>query len=273
MFARKRARPSVERVRACSIGGDAVVWAVGDVHGQDDLFNTLLSLILTDLDKVADCRRTVVLLGDYIDRGVGSAKVLQRILALRSELSDMGVQLVTLMGNHEALLLQFIDQPATGPDWMEIGGRETLLSYEVSVPSHLDASGWDRASSELLQRLPLEHLALLEELPLSHTQGDYFFVHAGVRPGTALDEQSAEDMMWIRDAFLKDTRPFDKIIVHGHTPVEDIHVDDRRICLDTGAYATGVLSAMRLQGSTQLVAQARRSRSRVRLDSRPLFGN
>lgn len=271
MFGRKRSRPAGMRVRDAGVSANTVVWAVGDIHGQDDLFEALIPVITADLDRARDCRRKVVLLGDYIDRGLGSARVLEQVIELRPQLEQDGVELVTLMGNHEALLLQFIDQPQSGPVWMTIGGRETLLSYGITVPALADSEGWARASSELLQAMPLSHLEFLEDLPFFNIERDYFFVHAGVRPGVALDAQSPEDMMWIRDPFLKDSRTFDKMIVHGHTPGDDVYADERRICLDTGGYATGILSALRLQGKTHLVVQTRRSRGRVRLQSRPLF--
>lgn len=270
MFGRKRSRPAGMRVREIGVAVNTVVWAIGDIHGQDDLFEAIMPLILADLERARDCRRKVILLGDYIDRGLGSARVLDQIIELRPRLEADGIELVTLMGNHEALLLQFIDQPQSGPGWMTIGGRETLLSYEIEVPSLGDVDGWAKASSELLQAMPLSHLEFLEGLPCFDVERDYFFVHAGVRPGVKLDSQSPQDMMWIRDPFLKDSRTFDKMIVHGHTPVDDVYVDDRRICLDTGGYATGVLSALRLQGRTHLVVQTRRSRGRVKLQSRPL---
>lgn len=273
MFRRKQTPPSGHRLRNCSVSENTVVWAVGDIHGQDDLLDCVLSIIRTDLKKAPDCRRKVVLLGDYIDRGLGSRRVIDTIIALRPELENDNVEFVTLMGNHEALLLQFIDEPGIGPDWMELGGRETLLSYDIAVPPMADIEGWVEASRNLLQTIPLEHLEFFETLPVSDCVGDYFFVHAGVRPGVDLDAQAPKDMLWIRDGFLKDSRSFDKMIVHGHTPTEDVYADDRRICLDTGGYATGVLSALRLQGRTHLVVQTHRNRDRVRLQSRPLLAD
>ena len=273
MFRRKKTPSSGQRLRNCSVPANVVVWAVGDIHGQDDLLECLLSVIKTDLQKPGAFKRKVIFLGDYVDRGLGCRKVIDTLISLRAELEAQGVELVTLRGNHEALLLQFIDEPQIGPDWMELGGRETLLSYDISVPANNDLEGWVEASTNLLKTLPLDHLEFFETLPMSETEGDYFFVHAGVRPGVKLEDQTAKDMMWIRDGFLRDSRSFDKIIVHGHTPTEDIYADDRRICLDTGGYATGVLSALRLQARTHLVVQTRRKRDRVTLQSRPLLAD
>lgn len=264
MFGRLR-QPPIQAQRTTTVAPDSTVWAIGDIHGQDDLFDALAMAVEEDAATDPSRHRMVVLLGDYIDRGLGAARVIDRIFRLRSALEEQGAELVMLKGNHEALLLNFIDHPETGPAWMAVGGSETLLSYGIQPPLQHDLSSWTETSNRLLMEMPLEHLIFYEELPYHHQEGDYHFVHAGVRFGIALEEQAQEDMLWIRDSFLKDTRPFDKMIVHGHTPGADVYSDHRRICLDTGSYATGVLTALRLQGSDRELLQARRGRGKVRV--------
>lgn len=273
MFGRKTRKTAAGRLRLCAAPDGVIVWVVGDIHGQDDLFDSLMGLISADLGAMRDARRQLVLLGDYIDRGVGSRAVVERVITLRHKLGSDQIEVIALKGNHEALLLRFLDDPSSGPAWMAVGGLETLLSYGVKAPSTADGSGWTEASEALAAALPPHHLDFFRNLRLSHEEGDYFFVHAGVRPGVALGEQTEQDMLWIREAFLRDERPFGRLIVHGHTPGEEVYADDRRICLDTGSYATGVLSALRLQAQTHLLVQTRRNRDRIRLQSRPLLGD
>lgn len=263
MFGRSR-RAGPEKQRTTSVPDDTVVWAVGDVHGQDDLFDAMASAIEGDAAEAQARRRVVILLGDYVDRGLGSHRVIDRIFELRQALAAQGVELVLLKGNHEDLLLRFIDNFSTGPAWMAVGGSETLLSYGIQPPAINDLEGWEAASNLLLTSMSLEHLLFYEELLLHYQVGDYHFVHAGVRHGVPLDAQAPEDMLWIRDSFLKDTRAFDKMIVHGHTPGPEVFSDHRRICLDTGSYATGVLTAIRLEGTARVVLQTRRNRGKVK---------
>jgi serine/threonine protein phosphatase 1 len=145
-------------------------------------------------------------------------------------------------------MLQFLSEPGMGPRWIEHGGAETLVSYGVRPPrSRTAAEEWAIASQELKRLLPREHLQFLMSLQVSLRIGDYMFVHAGVRPGVELDQQSEYDMLWIRDAFLNDTRPLGAVVVHGHTPASQPHRDSRRVGLDTGAYISGQLTAARFE--------------------------
>lgn len=269
MFGRFRRAPP-QAGRTTSVPPDSIVWAVGDIHGQDDLFEGLAAAIEQDVAAAPGKRRVVVLLGDYIDRGLGASRVIDRIFALQTSLVAMGAELVILKGNHEDLLLNFIDHPETGPAWTAVGGSETLLSYGIQPPTQNEASGWAEASNRLLMTMPLEHLIFYEELSYHHQEGDYHFVHAGVRYGVPLEEQAPQDMLWIRDTFLKDTRALEKMIVHGHTPGEEVYSDHRRICLDTGSYATGVLTAIRLQDAQRMLMQSRREQGRVQIQRQPL---
>jgi serine/threonine protein phosphatase 1 len=153
------------------------------------------------------------------------------------------------------MLLNFLADPGVGPDWWQFGGGETLGSYGLGRPIGQTAQDWGALSEAFAAALPEAHIAFLSGLPLKVVCGDYAFVHAGFRPGVPIHDQSKRDMLWIRNDFLSDTRAFEKVVVHGHTPEPDVYLDQRRIGLDTGAYASGVLSAIRLHADTQRIIQ------------------
>lgn len=221
------------------------IYAIGDVHGRADLLRQLLKDIQKDaLGGDYKGRPILVLLGDYIDRGFQSREVIDILL------SDLVSPFETyfLKGNHEAAMLQFMSEPGMGPRWIEHGGAETLVSYGVQPPRSRTATDeWAIASQELKRVIPREHLQFLMNLQINVRLGDYLFVHAGVRPGVEIDQQSEYDMLWIRDAFLNDTRALGVVVVHGHTPAEHPHRDARRVGLDTGAYLSGQLTAARFE--------------------------
>lgn len=241
-----RARP------ACTPPG-VVVWAVGDVHGRLDLLNPLLDAIEADAAISPAARKVVVMLGDYVDRGPDSRGVIDRLLRLPH---GDGRERRFLRGNHEDRMEAFLSDPELGPGWCDYGGREALRSYGVTPPAMRgDADGWVEAARALNAALGPDHRAFLRDLEYSVEIGDYFFAHAGARPGVALADQSQQDLMWVRNAFLSDPRPFERVVVHGHTPEDVLIADHRRIGVDTGAYATGVLSAVRLEGTTRALIQ------------------
>jgi serine/threonine protein phosphatase 1 len=221
------------------------VYAVGDIHGRADLLLRLLEDLRVDVEKGGfEGRPILVFLGDYIDRGFQSKDVLDVLLG--DLLSPF--ETYFLKGNHEAAMLQFLLDPGIGPRWAEFGGAETLVSYGVRPPrTRTSMDEWRRASQELSRVLPPEHLHFLTHLDLSVRIGDYVFVHAGVRPGVPLNQQSEHDLLWIREEFLADRRPLGAVIVHGHTPVSKPHRDSRRVGIDTGAYLSGRLTAARFE--------------------------
>ncbi len=221
------------------------VYAVGDVHGRADLLTRLLQDIRADLSQgTYEGRPILVFLGDYVDRGFQSKQVINILLG--EMLSPFETYFLT--GNHAAAMLQFLGDPSIGPRWVEYGGAETLVSYGVQPPrTRTSAEEWSRASEELHDALPHEHLEFLKNLDLSVRIGDYLFVHAGARPGVPLEEQAEHDLLWIREEFLKDRRLFDAVIVHGHTPAAEPYRDGRRIGIDTGAYLSGRLTAARFE--------------------------
>jgi serine/threonine protein phosphatase 1 len=217
------------------------VYAIGDVHGRFDLLGETLSRIDADLKADPAPRVLQVLLGDYVDRGPSSRKVIDLLIS-RSRIHETHC----LKGNHEALLLNFLHDPDTLPAWEKVGGIETLDSYGLAPllkeyprqPAEL-ASYFDLA-------LPKSHRQFLMQLRPSFVCGDFFFVHAGVRPGIPLADQRETDLLWIRREFLTHKREFGKIIVHGHTPVAKPEVRSNRINIDTGAFATDCLTCLKL---------------------------
>jgi serine/threonine protein phosphatase 1 len=218
------------------------VYAVGDVHGRADLVAELLSRIDADLEVHPALRPVHVFLGDYIDRGPDSQKVLD-LLVMRSR----HYETVFLKGNHEVLFEDFLRNPEVIAAWRHMGGIETLLSYGIRPSFNPDAAEQTALARRLADVLPPAHRRFFESLQRSFSCGDFFFVHAGVKPGVPLSQQRDEDLFWIRDKFHRTGKKFEKIIVHGHHPVMDVEFHPNRINIDTGAFATGRLSCLRIE--------------------------
>lgn len=222
------------------------VYAIGDIHGRLDLFEQLVARI--DSDR-AGARPLIILLGDYIDRGPGSAEMLER---LSSGALPAWADWVCLKGNHEQAML---DALVPGGNqvmerWRNFGGRDTMRSYHV--PSLLSfGDNMDALRADLLQRVPQSHLDWLRGLKLSHRVGDYLFVHAGIRPGIELDAQDPIDLMWIREEFLNSRADHGCVVVHGHSIKPAVDERPNRIGIDTGAYKSGRLTALALEGTTR----------------------
>lgn len=226
---------------------DTRVYAVGDIHGRLDLLKKLVARIDEDAASAPESRIVIIFLGDYVDRGFQSKDVIDYLLG--DTLSRY--ETYFLKGNHEAAFETFLSDPNFGPQWARFGGAETLMSYGIQPPrAKTVESEWEAVCEELNQTLPMEHRAFLTRLSLYATLGDYVFVHAGLKPGMPLDEQTERDLLWIREDFLKDGEAFDHVVVHGHTPIAEPHHDFRRIGIDTGAYLTGKLTAVRLIGTS-----------------------
>jgi calcineurin-like phosphoesterase family protein len=248
LFGRARQRQAV----APQAPPGSRVYAVGDIHGRVDLLGELHRLIRDDASRHQASRNVVVYLGDYIDRGPESPAVIELLLNRPLQ----GFERVHLKGNHEDSLLRFLDDANIGTAWLLYGGVETLQSYGVSPP-RLANLGEDmvRAQSDLRRKLPELHRRFMAELQLTHAEGDYLFAHAGVRPGVALDRQAEEDLLWIRDEFLRSDAEFGKIVVHGHTITERPDVQPNRIGIDTGAFASGTLTCLVLDGTEMAFLQ------------------
>lgn len=236
--------------------GGRLVYAIGDVHGRVDALEVLLRSIVEDSRASAPAERPVLIfLGDYIDRGPASAEVVELIIAVAKQ---PAFEVHALKGNHEEALLQFLDEPDFGATWADFGGLATLSSYGVAPPiGRTDPDAWTTAAKALARALPREHLTFYNELELMTEVGGYAFVHAGVRPGIPFAQQSAHDLMWIRQEFLQATRPFEKVVVHGHTPAAEPKNAGNRIGIDTGVYATGILTAVRLDDAGATFLQAK----------------
>jgi serine/threonine protein phosphatase 1 len=232
-----------------------LVYAIGDIHGRYDLLTDLLGQIVRDYVATANGRKPlVVFCGDYVDRGPDSARVVEAVVWVRQR-RDLEVRL--LKGNHEQAMLAFIDDPVLGWRWLDYGGNAALKSYSVALPTEEEAD-LRRARRDLMRELPATHLRLLRNLELVVTAGDYAFVHAGIDPKRALKRQTEEDLLWIRAPFLEAEHRFEKHIVHGHTWTDDQpRITQWRSGIDTGAYRTGVLTALRLDGEETKVMQAR----------------
>ncbi len=243
-----RAAATGERRRA-GVPAGCRIYAVGDIHGRLDLLNALNAAISADARASAPARRCVVYLGDYVDRGLWSREVIDCLLAGPLP----GFEAIHLLGNHERMMRDFLDDTGIGPTWMMNGGDRTLSSYGVPADDALWAprTAFDRLQAAFRTRLPPAHRDFLESLRLMHIEGDYAFVHAGVRPGMALDAQVEEDLIWIREPFLSSVEDFGKIVVHGHTITPRPDMQANRIGIDTGAYSSNRLTCLVLEGNTR----------------------
>lgn len=250
----KRKAPSTRAPENPHPPDDCVVWAIGDIHGRLDLLEPLCEAVVEDAGASLASRKVVVFLGDYVDRGPDSRGVIRYLAALPE---DIGVEWRFLRGNHEETMLDFLEDPSLGAQWCEYGGDATLQSYGLSLPSLRHRSeAWAPLSADLDHKLTARERQFLEGLELSIELGDYFFAHAGARPSVPLTEQSEHDLMWIRRSFLDSEVEFEKVVVHGHTPTAQVHIDRRRLGIDTKAYASGMLTAVRLEGGEASLVQA-----------------
>lgn len=221
------------------------LYAIGDIHGRADLLVRLHEMILADAESAKGVERFLaVYIGDYIDRGLQSREVIDMLLdePLR------GFETVHLKGNHEDMLLRFLEKPAAGPIWLANGGDGTLLSYGVGISTPVrGAEMLGEVRQRLSDAIPVRHLEFLKSLRLSYKIGDYMLVHAGIRPGRPVDEQDPRDLLWIREDFTASGEDHGKVIVHGHSVNYRPEERANRIGIDTGAFATGRLTALVLE--------------------------
>ncbi len=228
-----------------------LLYAVGDIHGRLDLLEAMLGRIEADARSSHAERRTLVFLGDYVDRGPDSKGVVETLIGGLPK----GFEAHFLKGNHEAILLNFLDDAWSLDNWLLNGGDATMRSYGLDTDrlARLDApiELWRQA---LQEAMPEAHLQFYRSLRLSVAFGDYLFVHAGVNPSVPLGEQTEADLIWIRGPFLDHAEAFGKIVVHGHTPGKEPVTRANRIGIDTGAFFTGRLTALKLErGSRQFL--------------------
>jgi serine/threonine protein phosphatase 1 len=230
------------------------VYAIGDVHGQANLAKRMIELIDNDMSVTGgglSCR--IVWLGDYVDRGPDSAGAIEFVSQLKNSEKR---SFTWLKGNHEEMLLSFIDAPEEfGPGWLDFGGMQTLWSYGARLQGPAGRADFRTLRDALAARLPLPHLLFLQRLENCISVGDFFFCHAGTRPGVPLDRQSVHDLLWIRQDLSNYDPPCEKVVVHGHTPVAAPEIGVHRINIDTGAFATGVLSCFAIDARTRRILQ------------------
>jgi serine/threonine protein phosphatase 1 len=214
------------------------VYAIGDIHGCDAQLANLHEIIAEDLARRPVERPLLLHIGDYVDRGADTAGVLARLLAAPID----GVETINLLGNHDETMLNALmgDRPAA-TDWLFAGGRPALASYGVDPDSPRES--WP-------EQVPSAHIDFLRNLTLSHREGGYLFVHAGIRPGVPLERQAREDLLRMRQPFLYSEMSFGAVIVHGHTPVKDPVVRHNRIAIDTGAVFGGKMTCLVLEAET-----------------------
>ncbi len=234
------------------VPGGTRVYAVGDIHGRLDLLEGLHREIRRDAEAHPCDRRVIVYMGDYVDRGPDSRGVVDLLI----DDPMPGFESVYLIGNHESFLLQFLDDPGVIKAWLMNGGDATLRSFGIDpfAPTNGSERGvW--LQRQLSVELSTEEMAFFRSLKVQHVEGDYLFVHAGIRPGVPLESQDPFDMMWIREPFLSSGDDFGKVVVHGHTPSGQPVMRANRIGVETGAVYCGVLTAVVLQGETQSFIQ------------------
>jgi serine/threonine protein phosphatase 1 len=230
------------------------VYAIGDIHGRIDLLDEMLEGIRQDARSRRAWRHVLVFLGDYVSRAPGGREAIQRALDPRLP----GFEVVRLKGNHEDLLLRFLDGylPAGG-HWLEYGGFATLAEYGIEAPpsAKRDRVRLEALRERMIAALPADDLKFLHSLKISHTEGGYYFVHAGVRPGVALAAQSERDRIWIRRRFLLSDADFGAVVVHGHCIAAAPETRRNRIGIDTGAYRSGILTCLVLEGEERAFLQ------------------
>ena len=232
-------------------------YAIGDIHGRLDLLEDLLAKIHAELQHHPVGKCLLVFVGDLIDRGPSSSQVIERLRTY----SRPGIQPVFLLGNHEEVLLRILrgeEQLIT--KWRWFGGAECLQSYGVD-PHDLTHISEAEALTLVRSAIPKSHVEFLESFVDSCRFGDFLFVHAGIRPGIQLEQQSQSDIRWIREPFLLDDTDHGFVVVHGHTIRETVDERPNRIGIDTGAYRTGVLTALALEGTDRWLLDTRSSGS------------
>lgn len=230
------------------------LYAIGDVHGRHDLLAAMHRLIGSELEYAPSSDWRIIHLGDYVDRGPDSKSVIEFLIQAR----ERDPRNIMLAGNHDIGMLDFLAEPDPDGLFMRFGGVETAQSYGVSLSA---GGGWFGRSDEALLR---SHAALVEAVPQSHIDflrslvfsvsfGDFFFCHAGVRPGVQLESQNLQDLIWIRDDFLDHPGLYPQVIVHGHTPVPKAEVMANRVNVDTLAWQSGTLSALAVNGGDKRI--------------------
>lgn len=225
------------------------LYVVGDIHGRADLLTKILSLIEANAAKHPTKIKKLIFLGDYVNRGVDSRAVIERLT--QSFAHD--IEPTFLRGNHEERLMQLLDgQFSVSKSMLRFGGDAAFASYGVMVAPTVNDEQFEKAANKFIGVFPPHHKKFLNNTLFSTTFGDYYFVHAGARPGTLLHEQEAKDQLWIRQDFMTTDYVFEKMVIHGHTISDKPDIQHNRIGIDTGAYATGQLTCLVLDGTKRM---------------------
>lgn len=244
MFGRLFAKSKPVEVDVPLVDASERVYAVGDVHGRHDLLDLMFEKIAEDHSAREDGRTMrIVFLGDYVDRGDNSRDVLERLAMVQERMPE---EAVFLAGNHEAALLRFLDDPEDGIDWLDFGGMQTLGSYGVSPPRDKSDTAQLNVARDAFLTAISDHLPFLRRLKPMHRSGDVLFVHAGVNPERSLDNQSDRHLLWGSGNTPEGPVIPGMRIVHGHFDRPEPIVSSQRVCVDTGAYYSGRLTAIRL---------------------------
>lgn len=247
-----------------TIPADQRAYAVGDVHGRLDLFAALIAAVETDDSARGEAETTIVLLGDLVDRGPDSAGVLDAARKLQARRT---VRIIA--GNHEEMFLQSLDDADILRHFLRYGGRETALSYAID-PDRYRESTLEEAQDLLREAVPVEDLDFIAGFEDHVKIGDYLFVHAGIRPGAPLEDQRPNDLRWIREPFLSHAGDHGHTVIHGHTITDEVDVRPNRIGIDTGAYQSGRLTALGLEGTDQWLVEAVEEDGAITTSVRPI---
>lgn len=227
------------------------IYAIGDIHGRLDLLDQLIVLIEEDNASRSRVRTQLIFLGDLCDRGPDSRGVIERVMQLASASADVRL----IAGNHEELLIRARDGDRRSAGlFNRVGGRETMLSYGIAEADY-DKADLDELAELITTHVPEDHIAFLRDADDWIVAGDYLFVHAGIRPGDAVEEQRISDLRWIRREFTDFEGDHGMMVIHGHTITEEIDAHDNRVGIDTGAYATGKLTAIGIEGAERWFLQ------------------
>lgn len=240
------------------------IYAVGDVHGRADLFDALATAIEADNSRRGGCESLVVLLGDLVDRGPSSAEVLRRARAWQSHRP-----LRALMGNHEEMFLDAFAKEDVLRQFLRHGGRETILSYPIDPEVYSEAT-LAETQTLMQQAIPAEDIAFMQAMEDMILLGDYLFVHAGIRPGISLTEQRSGDLRWIREPFVSTPEDLGLTVVYGHTIYERVELAPSRIGIDTGAYRSGRLTALGLEGTNRWLIETSEEDGTISVSQRSL---
>ncbi len=226
---------------------DLRIYVIGDIHGRFDLLARLQAKIEVDANTAGHLKIIQIFLGDYVDRGPDTKAVVDFMLSR----PPWGWERICLKGNHENMLLKFLEDENFLKKWGRSGGLQTLQSYDVGLIGKMREGDAKKIQKKFRKNLTKAHRNFFTHLKHSVAYGDYFFAHAGVRPGVKLDAQTEDDLLWIRKEFISSNKDFGKIIIHGHTPVKHPEILPNRINIDTGAWSSGQLTCLVLEGETR----------------------